>query len=533
MHGVISAPEPEAVEAGADALRDGGNAVDAAVACAFAQGVVDPPMSGIGGWGTMQVFLAEPRAHVTIDFYATAPAAARPDMWADKLVGQTRDGWGFLVEGAENEVGYKAIATPGTLAGLSEVHARFGRLPWARVIEPAIALAEQGFLLRPHFHRFLVGPSVMGRAAPRDKMRFSQTGRRLYYNENGEAKPQGSRIRNPDLGRTLRRLAAEGADTFYRGEMAREMVADIRAHGGILALEDLATYAPRWREPAWSTYRGRRVSSNQPPGGGIVLLEMLNILDNFPLEAMTHNSPDYVRLVAEAMKCAMADKDRYVGDPEFVDVPVGRFLDKTYAASVAEKIRDGERFSVARLNASEGKHTTTVSVLDDEGNAVAMTHSLGMVSGAVTEGMGFFYNGAMGVFDPRPGHAASIAPGKRRYTSACPTFVFDGDTPSLVIGAPGGAHIANAVLQGLLNAIDFRMSLGEAVAAPRFSAASEKIDVCNRIPHATERALAAEGYEVVRSFKSFDFAEVHAVGRTSEGWVGGADPAADGMALAV
>ena len=532
MEGVISAPEPEAVEAGAEMLRAGGNAMDAAIACAFVQGVVDPPMSGIGGWGTMQAFMAQPAAHTTVDFYATAPGAARPDMWAAKLVGQARDGWGFLVEGGENEVGYRAVATPGSLKGWSEAHARFGALPWAQIIEPAIGLAEDGFLLRPHFHKFLTGPSVMGRVAPREKMRFSSTGRRLYYDAEAAKRP-GTVLRNPDLGRSLRRIAAHGADVFYTGDMAAEIIADIQAHGGLLSRDDLAGYSPRWREPAWGSYRGRRVSTNQPPGGGIVLLELLHILDEFPLGELAHNGPAYIQCLAEAMKCAMADKDRFVGDPEFVDVPVSRFLARDYAAAAAGKIRDGERFSVTRLQASEGKHTTHVSVLDGAGNAVSMTHSLGMVSGAATEGLGFFYNGAMGVFDPRPGHAASIAPGKRRYTSACPTFVFDGDTPSIVLGAPGGAHIVNAVLQTLVNLIDFGMSMSDAVAAPRFSVASDKIDVSNRIPRFVTRALEAERYEVIRSFKSYDFAEVHAVGRTQNGWTGGADPSADGMVLSV
>ncbi|MBS0639641.1 MAG: gamma-glutamyltransferase [Proteobacteria bacterium] len=531
MEGVISAPEPEAVEAGAEMLRAGGNAMDAAIACAFVQGVVDPPMTGIGGWGTLQVFMAKPAAHATVDFYATAPRAARADMWTDKLVGQTRDGWGFLIANHENEIGYKAIATPGSLKGYAEAHAKFGVLPWAQLLEPAIALAEGGFRLLPHFHQFLVGPSVMGRAAPRDKMRFSATGRRLYYQEDGDAKAVGTVLKNPELGRSLRRIAEHGADIFYQGAMAEEIIADIQAHGGILTREDLAEYRPRWSEPNWTTYRGRRISSNQPPGGGIVLLELLNILENFDIAALGHNTPDYIRTVGEAMKCAMADKDQLVGDPEFVDVPIARFLDKAYAASVAEKIRKGERYSVTRLNGSEGKHTTNVSVLDADGNAVVMTHSLGMVSGAATEGLGFFYNGAMGVFDPRPGHAGSIAPGKRRYTSACPTLVFEGDTPSMVVGAPGGAHIVNAVLQSLLNVIDFGMPMSEAVSAPRFSVTSDKIDISNRIPHRVSNALAADGYEIVRSHKSYVFADVHAVGRTKHGWTGGADPSADGMVM--
>lgn len=533
MHGVISAPEPEAVDTGAEILRLGGNAIDAAVACALVQGVVDPPMSGIGGWGTMQVFLPRRNVHTCIDFYATAPASARPDMWLDGLRGETRDGWGFIVEGQRNEVGYEAIATPGTLKGLYEAHSRFGRMPWAEVVAPAIAFARDGFMVRPHLHSFLIAESVQGRAAPRDKMRYSATGRRLFYRGDGSAKPIGTTICNRDLATTLSLIARHGADVFYEGEIARAIDHDMRANGGLLTLDDLRKYRTRSSPPVLGRYRGRTIASNPPPGGGLVLIEMLQILDHFDLASYGHNSADYISNVSEVMKCAARDKDLYIGDPEFVDVPIARFVDRTRAAEIAERIRAGERFAVPRLDSAGVGHTTHVSVLDGEDNAVAMTHSLGMVSGVITEGLGFFYNGAMGVFDPRPGRPGSIAPGKRRYTSACPTIVIEDGRPTIVIGAPGAAHIANGVLQGIVNAIDFQMPLQEATSAARFSATSDAIDVCNRIPRHVTRLLEECGHRVVRSPFSYDFAEVHAVGRTGERWTGGADPAADGMVLMV
>jgi gamma-glutamyltranspeptidase/glutathione hydrolase len=234
------------------------------------------------------------------------------------------------------------------------------------------------------------------------------------------------------------------------------------------------------------------------------------------------------------MKCATRDKDRFMGDPDFVQVPVGHFQDDAYAADVAERIKKGERFSVTRLNPKESLHTTHLSVLDENGMAVSTTHSLGMVSGAITKGLGFLYNGAMGIFDPRPGQPGSIAPGKRRFTAACPTIVFEDNRPRIVIGAPGGAHIAVSVAQALVNIMDFKMTLQEAVSAPRFSATSDMIDVSNRIPRFVTRQLESKGYTIARSAISYAFAEVHAVGRDDKGnWVGGADPFADGMALAV
>jgi gamma-glutamyltranspeptidase/glutathione hydrolase len=260
---------------------------------------------------------------------------------------------------------------------------------------------------------------------------------------------------------------------------------------------------------------------------------MLNILERFDLRALGHNSPEYIRVVSEAMVRATLDKEAHVGDPAFVDVPVERLTGKAYAEELAAAIARGERATVERAGSREAADTTHVSAVDAEGNAVAMTHSLGMPSGVITDGLGFMYNGCMGVFDPRPGRAGSLAPGKSRFSSLCPSIVFSGDRPFLVIGAPGGAHIALGVMQAILNVIDFDMSIAEAVAAPRFSATSDAIDVSNRIPTYVTRALEAQGYRIARSPLSYAFASVHGIRVDGDRWTGGADPGRDGMALAV
>ena len=277
------------------------------------------------------------------------------------------------------------------------------------------------------------------------------------------------------------------------------------------------------------------MSSNRPPGGGVLLLEMLNVLEGFDLAGLEHNSVEYVRVVAEAMKRATVDKDRHVGDPRFVDIPLDRLIGKEYAAGLAAEIRAGRKAQVPRFNAggAPSRDTTHVSVIDADGSCVTMTHSLGMPSGVVTEGLGFMYNGCMGVFDPRPGRAGSLAPGKARFSSVVPSIVFEGERPHLVIGAPGATHIAMGVLQVLLNALDFGMTMVEAVSAPRFSATSNAIDVSNRIPRAVERALGEQGYEVVRSPNTYGFAAVHAIRVHPDGLDGGADPGHDGIVLAV
>jgi gamma-glutamyltranspeptidase/glutathione hydrolase len=531
--GMIVAPQPEAVEAGALALRAGGNAVDAAIACALVQGVVDPLMTGIAGFGSLHLYLPDRGAHLLIDFHGRAPRATRPDMWAHLIEGETRDGFGFILRGRVNDVGYQSITVPGSLRAYHEAHTAFGALPWAAVVEPAIHWAEAGFVVRPHVHQFWTQADGLGRVDVVDRLRFSPAGRRLYFDQDGRLLPPGARVRNPDLGRTLRLIARDGADTFYTGEIAREIAADMAAHGGLLSAEDLAAYRTRRTEPLRGRYRGRRVATNRPPGGGVMLLQMLHVLEHFDLAALGHNTPAYIRAVAEAMKRATVDKDRFVGDPDFVAVPLDRLLDPGYAAELAAAIRRGERARVPRLEALQPAHTTHVSVVDEHGNAVSLTHSLGMPSGVITEGLGFMYNGCMGVFDPRPGRAGSLAPGKSRFSSMCPSLAFRERELEIVIGAPGGAHIAPGVLQAILNMVDFGMSAAEAVAAPRFSAVSDVIDVSNRIPGFVTRELEAQGYPVARSYLSHAFAAVHAIRVEGGRWQGGADPGRDGMALCV
>jgi gamma-glutamyltranspeptidase/glutathione hydrolase len=541
--GIVTAPQPEAVEAGADVLRAGGNAVDAAVACALTQTAVDPIMCGVAGFGSLHLYLPERGVHRFIDFHGEAPLAARPDMWAGIVLGEADDGFGFILEGSVNEIGYQSITTPMTLRALASALGQFGTRSLAELIQPAVAYCEEGYKVRPHMYNFWHEKPSSGRIAHIEHMtRFPAT-RKIYGGSEGGNQGGsgggtlgvGEVLRNPDMGRTYRRIAEHGVDDFYTGAIAAEIVADMERHGGLISAEDLAGVRPTEAAPLWGSYRGHRVATNNPPGGGVMILEMLNILENFDLAAMGHNSPEYIATVSEAMKIATVDKDTRVGDPRFVDVPVAELTSKEYAAGMAARIRRGEKTHVPRLNAGgeESKETTHVCVADAAGNCVSMTHSIGMPSGVVTEGLGFMYNGCMGVFDPRPGRAGSLAPGKSRFTAMCPTILFDGSDPWFVIGAPGGTFITMGVLQGILNAVDFGMSAAEAVAAPRFCTTSDTIDVTNRILRRTERELQAMGYPVRRSALSYHFAGVHALRRTDAGWDGGADPGRDGMALAV
>ena len=530
---MVVCPQPEAAEAGIEILRAGGNAVDAAVACAFAQTVVDPLMCGIAGFGTAAVYKPGSGVHEYFDFHSPAPLAARPDMWAHLLEGETRDGFGFSITGRHNDLGYQSMGVPATLLGLQRMHAAHGRLPWKAVLEPAIQWAREGFFVRPAMHAFFVDKPLAGRAGNIERLHLTQGGRDFYCQPDGTPKAIGTPLRNPDYAALLETLGREGIDVFYRGEIARRMIDDIRGHGGLLSLEDLATLEIRRNPPLEGTYRDRRITTNQPPGGGAMLVEMLNILECFDLAGLEHNSAAYMRVLCEAMKQATVDKDRFIGDPLFVDVPLDRILSKAHAQQAAQAIRDGAKVDVPRLDLGPPppRDTTHLSVVDGEGNCVALTHSLAMPSGVVAPGLGFMFNGGMGVFDPRPGRAGSIAPGKSRFTSSCPSIVFKDGKPEMVLGAPGGTQIAMGVLQAILNVVDFGMDMQQAVSAPRFSSTSNAVDVSNRIPRWVTRELAERhGYEVVRNPFGYTIAWVHAIRMADGRLEGGADPGRDGVA---
>jgi gamma-glutamyltranspeptidase / glutathione hydrolase len=534
-NGMVVTPQPEAAEAGAAVLERGGNAIDAAIACAFMQGVVDPMMAGIGGFGSIQVYMPSKGVHEVIEFYARAPLAVTPDMWEGKMLGQSRDGFAFLLQDHLNEFGHLAVCTPGSVKGYEYALSRYGTMDWKDAIAPAIAQARRGFMVRPHVHWFWSQDQAgSGQINTADKLRYSEAGKKLYFRADGTLKRPGDMVVNTDMADTLQRLAnAGGSDIFYHGEIAQAIGADMKAHGGLITFEDLDQYELSVTQPLWGSYRGRRIATSPPPASGMAMLEVLHIMENFDVAALRHSGTDHVRLLAEAMKYMTIDKDQFLGDPEYVDVPVERLMSKPYAAELAARIRNGERAKVQRLEEPTSRDTTQISVVDQHGNAVSMTHTLGSPSGAIAEGMGFMYNGTISRFDPRPGRAASLAPGKRRSASQAPTIVFEGDQPRIVIGAPGGSYIAPALAQGIMNVIDFGMSMSDAVAAPRIVAVSDSIDVSNRIALRVTDELTTMGYDVKRSPQSYAFAALHGIAIDKDSCSGGADPQRDGLAVSV
>ena len=529
---MIVSAQPEASEAGAIVLERGGNAVDAAIAAALVQGVVDPQMCGIAGFGSCQIYLPDSGVHTCIDFHGKTPARATPDMWSHLIEGETRDGFGFVLRGNVNDLGYQSVTVPGSLRAYHEAITEFGTMDWADICAPAIEQAQRGFRVRPHVHYWWTSGSAFGRVPVIDRLRFSRTGRDIYFNGSGELKHVGDLVNNEDLASTLKQIAQHGPRIFYEGEIAERIAKDFDDNGGLLSYEDLATHRTRRVQPILFNYRGVDFSTNQPPGGGIMLAQMLKTVEHFELGAVGHNTVEYIRIVAEAMKAATADKEQFVGDPEFVDVPVEELLSTARIGEIAAAIKAGEKHDVQRLQSAESPHTTQVAVIDAKANAVSMTHSLGMPSGVITDGLGFMYNGCMAVFDPRPNRAGSIAAGKARFSSICPSLGFKDSELYLAIGAPGGTQIAMGVFQAILNLIDHGMTMTEAVCAPRFSATSNVIDITNRIGYRQETALTDLGYEVVRNPNTFDIGAVHGIRVRTDGTLdGGADPGHDGIAI--
>jgi gamma-glutamyltranspeptidase / glutathione hydrolase len=527
---MIVCPQPAAAEAGLEVLRRGGNAVDAAVTTAFCQGVIDPQMCGVGGSGMMTVHRADTGVTEVIEFHARAGAAIRPDQWEGIFVKESADRYNYVVEGGVNDAGYQSVAVPGTVAGLALALERHGSVSWSDTLQPAIAMARSGVPVSGALHSSWTSELSPDQLPMARRIQVTPAARALYT-DAGALKPVGSLLVQPEYGRTLELLAREGPDAFYRGEIAERIAADFEAHGGFISREDLAAYRAEVKAPLESGYRGLRVVAPGPPAGGLPLLQMLNFLEGFDLGTLGWPSVEAARLRVEAMGWAFADRERHLADPRFAEVPVERLLDKAYADEARRRAAAGERF--AGRPPLESPATTHVCVVDDEGSAVSMTHTLGSSSGVVTEGLGFGYNNYLNCFDPRPGRANSLAPGKTRITMMTPAIVFEGERVRAVVGAPGGTKIVTGVLQTLLNLLDHRMTPVEAVSAPRVDYQAETVQAEGRVPAAVVDGLRAAGYAVNRRPLNYDwyFASAQLISVAADGIVSGAsDPRRDGGA---
>lgn len=466
-NGMVVSAQHLATRAGVDILRRGGNAVDAAVAVGYALAVVYPAAGNIGGGGFMTVQLADGRK-TFLDFREKAPLAASAHMYLD------RDG--NVIKGAST-LGQLAVAVPGTVHGLEHARERYGTLPRAALLKPAIQLADKGFVLDQ-------GDVDMLHLATADFQRDAKDSGAIFLNR-GRPFQVGERLVQKDLARTLRRVSDKGLDGFYKGPVAAKLVAASQAGGGIITQADLDQYRTREFAPVQCDYRGYQVVSAAPPSsGGVVICEILNILEGYPLSTLGYRSAQAMHYQIEAMRHAYVDRNSYLGDPDFVKNPLERLLSKAYAERIRASI-DPAKAGISRelkpgVAPHEGNNTTHYSIVDRWGNAVSVTYTLNEWFGAkvMASGTGVLLNNEMDDFTSKvgvpniyglvQGEANAIAPGKRPLSSMSPTIVSRDGKPVLVVGTPGGSRIITATLLTILNVIDYGMTVQEAVDAPRF-----------------------------------------------------------------
>jgi gamma-glutamyltranspeptidase / glutathione hydrolase len=479
QHGMVVSSQELASRAGVEIMQAGGNAVDSAVAAGFALAVVHPAAGNLGGGGFMLIRMADGRARF-LDYWEKAPAAAKPDMYLDAQ--------GNVIEDA-SLIGYKSVAVPGSVAGMVYAEQKYGKLTLRQVIAPAIRLARDGYPLSWSEARDLHDKYLS---------QFPES-RRIFQREGNYYQP-GEVFRQPDLARTLERIAAK-PDDFYHGDLASELAAAVQKGGGLITADDLAKYEVKEREPVRGTYRGYEVISAPPPSsGGTVLIEALNILEGYDLNKLGDRSALSIHFTTEAFRRAFFDRAEFMGDPDFGKIPVAQLVDKKYGAAWRDSI-DSDRASpskelkrpaifseleqFAAVHAQprvyrEGTHTTHYSVVDAEGNAVAVTTTINNWFGShvTADGLGFLLNDEMDDFSAKPGvpnsdgliqgTANAIGPGKRPLSSMTPTIVVRDGRPFLVLGSPGSSKIITTVANVLMGVIDYGMNIQEAVDAPRF-----------------------------------------------------------------
>jgi gamma-glutamyltranspeptidase/glutathione hydrolase len=498
-HGMVASDQYLASQAGADILKKGGNAVDAAVATSLVISVVRNQSTGIGGGGFMVLHTAKGE-DIVIDYREVAPAKASRDMYLD----QNKKPIPNL-----STFGYKAIGVPGNLAGLDYALKKYGTMKLKDLIQPAIRYAENGFETDKHFEAASKTAFDSGAPAELKKIIFS----------NGKPKKAGEWQKNPDLGKTLRLIADKGVNEFYRGSIAKTIVNAMQKNGGLITMSDLANYKPKIRKPVKGTYHGYDIITMPPPSsGGIVLLEILNILEPFNVgwNSTGFGSSGYVHLVTEAMKHAFADRAEYMADPDFVKVPVDMLISKTHADKLRAKFDPNlthppEFYGSKTLVEDHG--TSHYSVLDRFGNVVSATETVNTYFGSkvVIPGTGIVMNNEMDDFSIQPGvpntfglignENNAIQPGKKPLSSMTPTIILKNKKPFMVVGASGGPRIITGTLQAILNAIDFGMNAEEAVSMPRFHHQwmPDKLNIEREMPSDVRENLVKKGYQLAIS----------------------------------
>ena len=455
-----------ATQVGVDILEKGGNAYDASVAIGFALAVVLPRAGNIGGGGFMVMYDSSDNNNYSIDYREKAPLLSTTNMYLDEN--------GTVIDN-KSTLGYLASGVPGTVAGLWSVHQRFGSMKWSELIEPAINLAEDGFEITPYMADMLIKYNEKLSA-------FDETNKvfQAHYPDFDK-----KILKQSDLANTLKIIAQDGRDGFYKGEIAKKIALDMQNNGGIISEKDLEQYQPVWRNPLISSYKDIKIVTMPPPSsGGIHVIQMLNVLENFNLRKLGHNSKEYINVLSEVMKYAYADRSKHLGDPDFYDVPINKLSSHEYANEISKKIKIGSVTPSIEINPGsfhdkESIETTHFSVVDEKGNVVSSTYTLNSSfgSGVVIKDTGILMNNEMDDFSISPGipnqygllgaKANEITPQKRPLSSMTPTIAFKNNDLFFTTGSPGGAKIITAVLQSILNIVDFEMDVAEANNAKR------------------------------------------------------------------
>lgn len=524
MNGVVAAAKPEASEVGVEILKKGGNAIDAAVATGFALGVLEPNASGIGGGGFMLIRFAKTGEEVFIDFRETAPQKAQADFFQVDADGKPLNN--------ESTIGGKAVGVPGEVAGLLTALEKYGTMSREEVLQPSIDWAETGIPVTVNLESIIKDNF--------DKLTMFEASKDLYLKE-GLPYELGDTIKNPDLANTLKVIAKEGKDGFYKGKIAKAIVDEVQKQGGIISTEDLAKYEVKMRKPVKGTYRGYEIVSAPPASsGGTHVVELLNIMENYDLKSLGFNTADSWHAWAEGMRLIFADRSKYMADTDYVKVPLAGLTSKDYAKTLYEKIDMNAAAKEAEAGDPwkyESGSTTHYSIMDKEGNMVAVTKSINYFfgSGVTVPDTGIILNNHMDDFTPTPGASNSVGPGKRPLSSMSPTMVLKDGKPVMTIGSPGATRIITTVALTISNIIDHGMNIQDAIIAPRICQfASGTLKIEGKIPQEVQDALTKRGHELeVKNDLDPYFGGVHGVMINDETGElhGGADPRRDGQAV--
>jgi gamma-glutamyltranspeptidase/glutathione hydrolase len=467
-NGMVVTGEEIATQVGVEVLQKGGNAIDAAVTVGFVKAVTYPQAGNIGGGGFMLIYSAKTKQVIAIDYREKAPAKATRNMFLDQK---------GKVNSNLSRFSHLSAGVPGTVAGMAMALEKYGTISLAEALAPAIAIAEQGFIIN---HKF--SSSVKNRAK---HLKKHSTTAAIFFKPDGSFYEAGDRLVQTDLANSLKVIANKGIKAFYQGKIADLIVKDMQAHGGLISKQDLANYQPVVRKPIHGTYRGYDIYSMSPPSsGGVHLVQILNILENYNIGLLGHNTAASIHLMAEAMKRAYADRSKYLGDTDFVSVPITGLTSKQYAATLSQQINRqkatiSQEILPGKPNHYESNDTTHYSIVDKDGNAVSNTYTINFTfgSGIVVKGAGFLLNNEMDDFSAKPGvpnaygliggTANAIEPHKRMLSSMSPTIVLKNAKPFIVTGSPGGSKIITTTLQVIMNVIDHNMNIQEAVNAVR------------------------------------------------------------------